>query len=261
MSEQERHDGPHEVTRRGFLKASVAAATPLLLAACADDGGSQNAAAPGTAASNPAGQGAARADTATAPSLPGPRAAGAATPATAQAASPSPATAAQVLQPTPACGDDDDDPTPAQTEGPYFTRNSPERTSLLEPGIRGTKIVVTGYVLTTDCRPVARALLDFWQADDAGQYDNRGYRLRGHQFTDVQGRYRLETVVPGLYPGRTRHFHVKVQAPNGPVLTTQLYFPNEPANQRDGIFHRALVMAVQDTSDGKAASFNFVLRG
>ena len=87
-----------------------------------------------------------------------------------------------------------------------------------------------------------RALVDFWQADDRGQYDNTGYRLRGHQFTDDTGHYRLETIVPGLYSGRTRHIHVKVQAPNQPVLTTQLYFHGEPANQRDFIFNPDLVM-------------------
>ena len=69
---------------------------------------------------------------------------------------------------------------------------------------------------------VARALLDVWHADDRGGYDTAGFRLRGHQFTDGSGRFELETIVPGLYPGRTRHIHVKVQAPNGPILTTQL---------------------------------------
>ena len=113
-----------------------------------------------------------------------------------------------------------DHPTLEQTEGPYFKPDSPLRASLLEPGMAGTKIVVTGMVLSTSCQPVARALLDVWHADDRGGYDNAGFRLRGHQFTDDQGRYRLETIVPGVYVGRTRHFHVKVQAPNRPGLTT-----------------------------------------
>ncbi len=163
------------------------------------------------------------------------------------------------LPPTPACDDDDDDVTPAQTEGPYYTPNTPERASLLDPGMAGTRLVVTGQILSTNCQPVARALLDFWQADDAGQYDNAGYTLRGHQFADDQGRYQLETIVPGLYPGRTRHIHVKVQAPNQPVLTSQLYFPDEPSNSNDGIFRPELLMDVQDAADGKAATFNFVL--
>jgi protocatechuate 3,4-dioxygenase beta subunit len=120
-------------------------------------------------------------------------------------------------------------------------------------------MVLTGYVLSTDCRPVAGALVDFWHADDNGVYDNEGYKLRGHQFADEQGRYHLETIVPGLYPGRTRHFHVKVQAPNRPILTTQLYFPDEPGNAADGIFQPELLLDVAETADDKAATFNFVL--
>jgi protocatechuate 3,4-dioxygenase beta subunit len=160
-------------------------------------------------------------------------------------------------RPTPACGDDII--TPAQTPGPFFKPQSPLRSTLLEPGMPGTRIVVEGTVLTTDCKPVPRALLDFWQADARGEYDNTGYRLRGHQFTDDAGRYRLETVVPGNYPGRTRHFHVNVRAPGRRVLTTQLYFPDEPQNQRDGIFDRDLVMKIRDAESGKLARFVFVL--
>ena len=176
------------------------------------------------------------------------------------AAGASTADAAQAppLRPTPSCPGAAP-PTERQTEGPYFKPDSPLRASLVEPGMAGTKIVVTGMVLSTSCQPIARALIDVWHADDRGGYDNAGYRLRGHQFTDDQGRYRLETIVPGIYPGRTRHFHIKVQAPNRPVLTTQLYFPADAANARDPIFSRELVMQVRDGADGKAATFDFVL--
>lgn len=167
---------------------------------------------------------------------------------------------AQTLPPTPACTDADDDPTPAQTEGPYYTPNTPERTSLLEAGISGTNLIVSGTVLTTNCQPVACALLDFWHCDAVGVYDNVGYRLRGHQFTNEQGRFLLETILPAVYPGRTRHIHVKVQAPDQPVLTTQLYFSGEPQNESDGIYNSALLMDVQDIAQGKTATFNFVLQ-
>ncbi|HEX2084054.1 MAG TPA: hypothetical protein VHF89_00085 [Solirubrobacteraceae bacterium] len=155
---------------------------------------------------------------------------------------------------TPAC-DDGDEPTVEQTEGPYFSPGSPERRSLVSAGMEGARLTVAGRVLTTACRPVPRALLDFWQADAAGVYDNEGFTLRGHQFTDARGRFRLETVVPGLYPGRTRHLHVKVQAPRGRVLTTQLYFPGEEENGRDGLYTPELLMAVR----GSRAAFDFVL--
>ena len=123
----------------------------------------------------------------------------------------------------------------------------------------GTPLLVTGRVLSNDCSPVAGAILDFWHADNDGVYDNVGFRLRGHQFTDAEGNYRLETIVPGLYPGRTRHIHVIVQGKDTRQLTTQLYWPHEAANARDGIFHPALVMQVAEGGGGQIASFDFVL--
>lgn len=162
------------------------------------------------------------------------------------------------LRPTPSCSGSTA-PTERQTEGPYFKPDSPLRASLLEPGLSGTPIVVTGMVLSTTCQPVAQALIDVWHADDRGAYDTTGFRLRGHQFTDDQGRYRLETIVPGIYVGRTRHFHLKVQAPNRPVLTTQLYFPGEAVNARDPIFSPVLVMRMIETTTGKAGSYDFVV--
>ena len=126
--------------------------------------------------------------------------------------------------------------------------------------MQGVKLALEGTVMTRSCRSIPNALVDFWQCDNAGVYDNTGYQLRGHQLTDANGRYRLETIVPAVYAGRTRHIHVRVQAPNRPVLTTQLYFPNEPANQRDGIFSAALVLQdYRDAAGAKAAAFNFVL--
>jgi protocatechuate 3,4-dioxygenase beta subunit len=162
------------------------------------------------------------------------------------------------LVPTPAC-DDDDEPTIAQTEGPFFKPRSPERRTLLESGLGGTKLVVAGFVLTRSCRPVANALLDFWQADDGGAYDNQGFRLRGHQFADAKGAFRLETIVPGLYTGRTRHIHVKVQAPRERPLTTQLYMPGESANARDGLFRPALLLRNVTNGATVEGGFEFIL--
>jgi protocatechuate 3,4-dioxygenase beta subunit len=149
--------------------------------------------------------------------------------------------------------------TPAQTEGPYFKPGSPQRSSLLEAGTSGTRLTLTGHVLTLDCKPVAGAVLDFWQADASGSYDNSGFKLRGHQSVDAAGRYSLETVMPGLYPGRTEHIHVKVQAPGRPALTTQLYFPGVARNQQDSIFSPDLVVSLADAGSDKAATYNFVL--
>lgn len=225
------------VSRRAFLRGGLTVTAGLLLTACVSpmppvESAPESTAAPALAESLPA-----------APTV---------TPTT-----PSVAAAATALPPTPQCVDLDD--TMEQTAGPYYTPNTPERQSLREEGIAGMPLVVTGRVLNNDCSPVAGAILDFWHADNDGVYDNVGYRLRGHQFADAEGNYRLETIVPGLYPGRTRHIHVIVQGENTRQLTTQLYWPNEPANARDGIFHPALVMQVTESGDRQSATFDFVL--
>ena len=147
----------------------------------------------------------------------------------------------QQLSPTPECKDSHE-PTIRQTEGPFFKPRSPQRSDLRESGFTGKPIVISGFVLTRGCRPLANALVDLWHADGAGEYDNKGFRGRGHLFTDSEGRYQFTTIEPARYPGRTRHYHVKVQAANRPVLTTQLYFPNEPGNDRDPIFRKELLM-------------------
>jgi protocatechuate 3,4-dioxygenase beta subunit len=146
--------------------------------------------------------------------------------------------------------------TPRQTEGPFFTPNSPLRATLVEAGSKAPRFLVTGRVLSPQCKPVANALVDFWHADEEGAYDNRGYRYRGHQFTDSEGRYRFETIVPAVYPGRTRHYHVKLQPKGGRVLTTQLYFPGEPGNRRDGLYRPELELKTSKESEG---AFDFVV--
>ena len=165
---------------------------------------------------------------------------------------------AQSAAPTPQCHDGDE-ATIRQTDGPYFKPSSPQRADLVEHDAKGRLVELNGQVLTRSCRPVERALVDLWHADEYGEYDNAGFRYRGHLFTDGEGRYRFRTILPALYPGRTRHYHIKVQASERPVLTTQLYFPDEPANRRDGLFRRELVMRIAEAPGGFAAHFDFVV--
>jgi protocatechuate 3,4-dioxygenase beta subunit len=164
---------------------------------------------------------------------------------------------AEELSPTPECRDGDE-PTPRQTEGPFYRPRSPRRSDLTE-GVKGRVIELAGLVVTRRCNALPRAIVDLWHADDKGEYDNKGFRLRGHQITDAAGRYRFRTIVPAVYTGRTRHFHVKVAVPERPVLTTQLYFPDEPGNGQDFLFRRDLLMRVQPAGDGLAAQFDFVI--
>jgi protocatechuate 3,4-dioxygenase beta subunit len=151
--------------------------------------------------------------------------------------------------------------TPAQTEGPYYTPGAPQRSNLAATTQGGTVLTLSGRVLDTTCKAVPNAVVDFWQADAAGNYDNNGFDLRGKVTTDANGRYTVTTVVPGLYTGRTAHIHVKVTPPNGTTLTTQLYFPNVASNARDNIYNAAMLVKDYKVANGKAtATFDFVVR-
>lgn len=162
------------------------------------------------------------------------------------------------LEPTPAVGEQLAT-TPQETAGPFFRPNSPLKADFREPGLRGAPIRISGFVLDRVGKPAGGALLDFWHADGDGAYDLQSFRCRGHQFSDADGRYALETVMPGLYPGRTRHFHVRLQAPNGPILCTQLYFPGEARNASDSLFRPDLLLKIRETNSIQVATFNFVL--
>ena len=149
-------------------------------------------------------------------------------------------------------------------EGPFYKPGAPVRSVLLEAGMAGTPLTVSGRVLDTSGRALKGALLDIWHADHTGTYDNQGFRLRGRIFTDDRGRYRLRTIKPLYYgePGdmRPSHIHVKASHDTSPVLTTQLYFKDDPWNRHDPAVRPSLIMSPRDAADGLEASFDFVLK-
>jgi protocatechuate 3,4-dioxygenase beta subunit len=101
--------------------------------------------------------------------------------------------------------------------------------------------------------------------------DNIAIPLKGaqsiHENASVrrhnQGKFRFDTVRPVDYSQffihRTAHIHVKVQGRDTQLLTTQLYFPDEPLNQDDGIFDKSLLMNVESADGLMHATFDFVL--
>jgi protocatechuate 3,4-dioxygenase beta subunit len=152
-------------------------------------------------------------------------------------------------------------PLPKNIEGPYYKEGSPERTIIRDDATTGVPLTLTGTVMDVNCNPIANAWVDFWQADGAGNYDNEAYRLRGHQFTDVNGKYSLNTVVPGEYPGRTPHLHVKVKAlESSPIITTQLYIPNQEKNKTDTLFNEATLISINESNGEVKATYDFVLQ-
>jgi protocatechuate 3,4-dioxygenase beta subunit len=174
--------------------------------------------------------------------------------------------------------------TPAQTEGPYYPRAIPADADddlLVVDGqqgmARGIPLLLAGVVRGPDGAALPGARVEIWQADHAGIYlhprDARvaqrdaGFQGFGRAVADGQGRYAFRTIRPGLYPGRTPHIHLRVRpAAADAALTSQLYFPDEPRNDTDGLLRRlppasrALLMArLTPVDGGQHAAFDIVL--
>lgn len=147
-------------------------------------------------------------------------------------------------------------------EGPFYEPGAPARMVLVEEGMPGTRLRLSGRVLGEGCAPLAGATLDVWQADADGTYDE--VALRGVLETDADGNYEILTIVPGHYLNgatyRPAHIHVKVSAPGHALLTTQLYFEGDPYNEQDAFIEDSLIMAVDEQEDGSiACEFDLVL--
>lgn len=145
--------------------------------------------------------------------------------------------------------------TPAVQPDGTFKPGAPRRTSLLEPGggagseraANGPQLVLAGTLAGLRCGAIKGAVIDFWHPDASGTYDMSGFRYRGSQLTDGQGRFRLTTIVPGATGGRARHVSVRV-AESGPagstnvVLWTEIFFPGDPRNAPDPRYRPELAM-------------------
>jgi len=125
-------------------------------------------------------------------------------------------------------------------EGPFYTDNPPTLTNgkLAKESETGTKIRITGRVQNLDCSEfIPNAIVDVWQANDAGAYDNETYNLRGKVLSNAQGFYMFETIQPGKYLNgskyRPSHIHFKITPPDYPTITTQLYFAGDSDIEAD----------------------------
>lgn len=125
-------------------------------------------------------------------------------------------------------------------QGPFYTDNPP----ILIDGILanesepGERMIITGRVRNLECNEfLPNTIIDIWHADDAGAYDNSGFKLRGITTSNTQGFYSFETIKPGKYLNgsqfRPSHIHFKITPPGFPVLTTQLYFEGDSSIPTD----------------------------
>ncbi len=155
-------------------------------------------------------------------------------------------------------------------EGRFYKPDAPERSVLFEDGASGKRLDLTGRVLNTEGKPVTLALLDVWQALDGlqpngeAQYDNEGFGMRGRLYTNDRDFYRLRTLIPTPHVvgnrSRPAHIHFKISAPEGPILTTQLYIKGDPNIAADPYARPSRMIRPKAAGRGTAARFDFVVR-
>lgn len=151
--------------------------------------------------------------------------------------------------------------TPRMTEGPYYPDHLPLDQDNDLPQIKGDAMHAQGVVaefggrlLDANGRPLIDHVIELWQADNQGCYINsRGTQRRkerdahfqgyGKMETNSKGEYRFRAIKPGLYTGRTLHWHVAVNKGGKRLLTTQLFIAGVPQNDRDGVLN-----GVRDTA-------------
>ena len=172
------------------------------------------------------------------------------------------------------------EPTPSQTEGPFYPVTLPADSDfdLLRNGNvdyrHGQPAWVEGTVLDTAGKPVAGAVVEIWQCDHAGHYHHPGdggradpaFQGFGRVTVGAEGRYRFRTLRPVAYSGRAPHIHAKVRLGRRELLTTQLYVSGDADNERDGIWRRlspagraAVTVPFTPGADGLQARFPLVV--
>ena len=129
--------------------------------------------------------------------------------------------------------------------GPYYFEDAPFRNIIAHEDEPGQRLFISGTVKQNDCeQPISGSLIEIWQANDEGCYgiiedcdtgnpNNDYFNLRGKLFSDENGEYSFESILPGYYGSRPRHIHIKITTPSEEVLVSQLYFENDPNCESD----------------------------
>jgi len=144
--------------------------------------------------------------------------------------------------------------------GPYHRPGAPFRAKITPPLEPGVVLVIAGRVWGHDTKkPLTGAVLDIWQANKDGRYDNDDpahppakdvYKNRARLVTDENGYYEYETVHPGRYLNgdqfRPAHIHYWIRAAGYKELVTQLYFKGDPFNKVDPFIKESLIIALKE---------------
>jgi catechol 1,2-dioxygenase len=124
--------------------------------------------------------------------------------------------------------------------GPYYRPDAPVRSDLTYDGLKGNKIILKGRIMKADCITMLKnALVEIWQCDPDGNYDNdtKEFRLRARWFTNERGEYSFTTAFPGKYLNgelyRPAHIHFRISEPTCEELISQIYFKGDPHITKD----------------------------
>jgi protocatechuate 3,4-dioxygenase, alpha subunit len=98
-------------------------------------------------------------------------------------------------------------PTAEMTLGPFFPREFAADANDLAQGTQGEAIEITGRVVQADGRALDNVVLEIWQADAQGRFDNPAFSGWGRAATDANGSYLFKTIKPGSTEGRAPHIN------------------------------------------------------
>lgn len=136
----------------------------------------------------------------------------------------------------------------------YYTPNAPFRNTIATEQNGGEKLTVSGKDLRKDCTtPAANIVLDIWQANESGNYEDEWYR--GQVKTDKEGTYEFETVIPNGYGEGTGykppHIHFKVHENGKTLITSQIFFPEVKGTPG---FDDAYIMSLSSNTQNNTTS-------
>lgn len=154
--------------------------------------------------------------------------------------------------------------TPSQTVGPFLHIGLIwDDAAEIVPEDRPAAIWVRGRVFDGAGEPVVDAMVETWQADPAGRFDDQtSFRAFGRSATGPAGEWGVRTVKPGVVassdgPTQAPHIDVSVFA-RGLLdrVVTRIYFDDEDdANRADPVLstvaqHRRRTLIARATRDG-----------
>jgi protocatechuate 3,4-dioxygenase alpha subunit len=126
------------------------------------------------------------------------------------------------------------------TLGPFFPREFAAGANDLAAGARGEPIEITGRVVQADGRALDNVVLEIWQADAEGRFDNPAFCGWGRAATDSAGVYLYRTITPGAAQGRAPHINFLILY-SGLMrqLQTVMFFDHSPDPALDNLKERS----------------------